>query len=76
MAQYTKTVAVRNVKDIPHTCQPGQWVRVGNERRCRRLVSSTNFGVVTVRPTNGRVNTAAFRLARDKGKVAVLGINR
>jgi len=76
MAQYTKTVVVKNAADVPTHIQPGQWVRIGNERKSRRLVSSTNFGVVTVRPTNGRVNTAAFRLARDKGKVAVLGIAR
>lgn len=72
MALYTKTVVVSNATDIPMDAQPGQWVRVGKERRSRRLVSSTNFGVVTVKATNGRVSTAAFRLGRGKAKTVVL----
>jgi hypothetical protein len=77
VAKYQKTLVVAHAGDIDSSVQPGQWVRVGRERKARRLVSSTAYGVVTVKALRGsRVNTAAFRLARDKGKTVVLGVDR
>lgn len=75
MAQFTKTIRVKNLADVPIGTQPGQWLKIGNEKKSRQLVSSTNFGVIAVKaPKGGTVSRAALRLARDRGKVAVLGV--
>lgn len=66
---------VKTVNVITSDLQPGQWVRLPGAKRSSRFVGFVNGVPVTVKPGSKTkvVNTAAFRLARRKALIPVLG---
>ena len=76
--QFRKTFNVGSGGIFPSAVQPGQWVKVGKERKCSRFVGYVPGGVVLVRPRGKgmarRISVEAFRLARNKTKENVLGV--
>ncbi len=72
--KFVKTVVVKSGESVPAGLQPGQWIRFQDEKKAARFVAYGPLGTVVAKaPRDGKVSTAAFRLARHKNRVDVLG---